>query len=132
MTKQEIFDAFQGEISKTAIIQKDGAWRIVGKWCEIERVGNLWDIFICNPGDMTKGLGQRKVNNIIDRLKIPPTNGTFRILNGEAYTQVQDINLILQNLSLLGIRRKRRLSEKTRQALRKQLNCYRKSGSDAR
>ena len=129
MNKKDIFDAFNGEISKKAIIQKDGAWRIVGKWCEIERVGDLWDIFICNPDNMTDGLGQRKVHNIIDRLKIPPINGTFRILNGEAYTQVSDINLILSNLSLLGIRRKRRLSEKTRHEHAERLKKFHKRAS---
>lgn len=122
MTKQQLFHAFRGDISKSAIIEKDHVWCIVGKFCEIERVGDLWDLYICNPKNMTKGLSQRKVSIIVSELQNHPTKATFTVLNGEAYCQIESVDLILKNLDLLGIRKKKKLTSEQRQALRCRLN----------
>ena len=68
MNKSELFAAFERQIAQRAIQLIDGEWEIVGKWCRIQRMGEKWDLFICNPSDMYNGLGQRKVNNIIRAL----------------------------------------------------------------
>ena len=110
MTKSEIYEAFDQKISKVAIVERDGNYVIQVKWSIIERVDDLLDVFICNPNDMTKGLSQRKVNSMISHLKTPPP-APFKVLTGEAWTQVASKDFILQNLDLLGIRKKRQYSD---------------------
>ncbi len=112
ISKSQIFHAFGERISITAIQNIAGEWMIKGKWCFIapdDGKGEVWDIWICNSDNLCKGLGQRKVKNILHTL-----NGTvktpFRELTGEAWGKVRDKGLILQNLHLLGIRKKRQVS----------------------
>jgi len=108
MNKSELYDYFDQIISKTAIKQRDdGEWQVVGKWCAVsfDDDGSI-DLFICNPKDMVNGLGQRKLNNTISGLKSKPTT-KFTELDGEAWAKVADKAVILDNLRLLGIRRKK-------------------------
>ncbi len=114
MNQTEIYDAFDGRISKTAIQLVDDEWRIVGNWCYVIYDGNnMWDVWICNPPCLRDGLGQRKVKNIICSFK-GVVKTPFRELTGEAYTKVQGTDAILNNLGLLGIRKKRQISEAQR------------------
>lgn len=110
MTKQEIFDAFNDLISKKSIVQRDDEWVIQGKWCIIANEGDLWDIWLCNPKDMVNGLGARKLTNLVSHLN-SLVEWPFRELNGEAYTKVAGTALISASLRLLGIKKKRNLSQ---------------------
>ncbi len=114
MTKKDLYEGFGGEISKLAIVRKNSEWVIQGKNCVIAFIGdNTYDLWICDPDDPQKGLGHTKVRNIV-RILLKSAVGTkFRELNGEADTKVQGTDLILQNLNLLGIRKKRYVSDKT-------------------
>jgi len=82
------------------------------------------DIWICNPFDMVNCLGQRKVNNMLEALEGRYKLG-FHRLNGEAWGKTPSKLVVLENLSLLGIRRKRVISEMQRQANAERLNRYR-------
>ena len=110
MTKQEIFDAFSGAISKTAIVDLDGEYVIRGRWCIIANEGDLWDIWLCNPKDIVNGLGARKLTNLVGHLN-SLVEWPFRELNGEAYTKVAGTALISASLRLLGIKKKRHMSQ---------------------
>ena len=112
MTKSEIYEAFDQKISKIAIVERDGNYVIQGKWSIVEPIGRAFDVWICNPTDMTKGLGTRKVNNMLEAFQ-SHTRTPFHRLNGEAYTRVAGKEIILQNLDLLGIRKKRQYSDET-------------------
>ena len=61
ITKQQVFDAFEGFFSKTGIKQIDGEWRLAGKYCYVCPVDNnkpdgLWDLWIVNTGDLSKSV----------------------------------------------------------------------------
>ena len=110
MTKQELFDYFEGKISKTAIYPDNGPhYQVRGKYCVLYPYDNVIDVWIVNTKDMRSGLGTRKVKNIIsavqDRAGTP-----FRELNGEAFGKIGDKSVILDLLRVLGIRRKKIVS----------------------
>ncbi|MDF1690056.1 MAG: hypothetical protein P1U35_10640 [Cycloclasticus sp.] len=109
MTKSELYNFFNQKISKTAIANEGDEFQLIGKFCKVSVDGGVIDLWLCNPRDLTKGLGSRRLNSIVAAL-----NGTverpFTILNGEAYTKIRDKDLILKNARLLGLRLKRQLS----------------------
>ena len=124
MNQSEIFSAFGGRISLSAIRLLDDGWEVVGKRCRILPIGETWDVFVCNPDDMYSGLSQRRVKAIISgtekRLSDvgkPHKNGVWRVLDGEAYTQALDADQIVETLDLLGIRKAKRLPDQQRRAL---------------
>lgn len=110
MTKKQLFNYFNGQISMKAICKIDGEWQIIGKWCRVSIDDDgLIDLFICNSADMYAGLGARKLKNIVSSLK-SRVGTTFTEGNGEAWGKVRDKEVILQNITLLGIRRKRQVN----------------------
>ena len=114
MNKQELYDYFDGQISKTCIhIADDGEAVVRGKYATIavEEDGNI-DVWICNNKDLPKGLGQKAVNN---RVQAIPECRKWRILDVEAWGKVTDKGVIQRNLKLLGIRKKMVVSESHRQ-----------------
>jgi len=108
MNKTEIFNAFNGQISRTAIREAGGEYWVVGKYCYVAPQDGGWDVWICNTRDLTAGLGQRKVHNlcqaIFGRIKSGPQH---KIVDGEAWGLVKTETVLL-NAKILGIRRKRR------------------------
>ena len=118
MTKDKIYRAFDGKLSRKAIIERDGEWVIQGKWCiAAPEADGIWDLWLCHPQDMAAGLGQRKVRNTLKTLQksilaLKTSTGTaFRELTGEAWGKVAGTTLILANTAVLGIRRKRKVSQ---------------------
>ena len=121
MNKRQIFDAFDGKISRTAIRQFDGKWRIMGKGVEIEYLGGgIWDVFCC---DRENSLGTARVNNVLAKFSsvgIPVVK-----LNGEGYTQgsIEQIKpVVLSCLRFFGIRKKRELSPEQLENMRLNLS----------
>jgi hypothetical protein len=118
MTLREIFG---NDISSTAFKLIDGESTIVGKWCRLTLDDDgVFDVWICNPDDLYSGLGVRKVRNIISRLN-SPAGSPFHELTGEAWGKVRDKEIILQSLHLLGIRKRRRVSDERRKSMALQL-----------
>lgn len=141
MTKTELYLAFQEQISPTAITAKwppnepevlPLEFAVVGKFCRVVDLnyGSL-DVWLCNPRDQAKGLGTGKLRNIIrgieqrcfgeeaifdDSAPYAAINGRWQVLDGEAFCQHLSTEQILQSLDLLGIRRKRKVSEAQKQA----------------
>ena len=104
---------FESEVSSSAFQVVDGETRLVGKFAQISLMENgLFDIWLVGPG--LQPLSTRKLNSI---LKMFPQEAKFTVLTGEAYTQVQDKDVVLKSLSLLGIRKKRKLSPEAREKL---------------
>ena len=119
MNKKQIIECFDNKIALRCI-QYDGCeWGITGKYCRITPLdGERWDLWLCNPKNIAAGLGARRLNRIIRILsgKMPAT-GLFTELTGEAYTQHATTELILNNLALLGIFRKKQISAAQRELL---------------
>jgi hypothetical protein len=84
------------------------------------------DVWLCNPADMYAGLGQKAVNN---RLKVFERYDTDVMvpLDGEAWVKTRDKRLVLDNLKLLGIRKRAERSAKTRQAMMENLKAGRET-----
>ena len=118
MNKKQLFDYFDQKISMTAIQNVHGDWLVTGKFCRIgiDEDGqiNLW---ICNHKDIAKGLGTKKLRNILSTLK-SLTTAVVHELTGEAWVKLQDKGVILASLSLLGIRKKKVMSQEHLNRLR--------------
>ena len=75
MKKIEMFEALGGNVAKSTISvgnEYDGEYtRSIGKYCVIGAPiedTNDFDFFICNNKNMHDGIGQRKVNNILEMI----------------------------------------------------------------
>jgi hypothetical protein len=123
MNKQQIFDAFDGKLSKTCIKQVDGQWRIIGRDVEIEYMGDdCWDFYVRNIENIAAGIGTGRVNNVL--AKFSSVGTPVAKLNGEGYTQgsLQQIkSVVLANRAFFGIPKKRELSEEQLENMRKNL-----------
>jgi hypothetical protein len=123
MNKKELFNAFEQKISLKSIVKRNDEYVIVGKFCVIAPLGeNRFDVWVCNPNDLYNGLGQRKVSNIAAKLFKSPCIGEFTELTGEGWGVVAGTEIILQNLKLLGIKKKRVDSPETVEKMIKRLN----------
>ena len=130
-TKQAIFEACGGQVSMTCIEKRHGEWVIKGKYCILAPLDDgTWDLWICNPDDMSAGLHQRSVNHRVKKLEKIPQNRTFTMLTGEAHTTLPNLENLVSNselLRLLGVRRKKQLSAVQKQALIERLAGRRKA-----
>lgn len=112
---------FGNDVSSSAFQMIDTELNIVGKWCRITQDSeSVFDVWICNHADLYSGLGVRKVRNIISRLN-SPAGSPFHELTGEAWGKVRDKEIILQNLPVLGVKKKRRVSDERRKSMALQL-----------
>ncbi len=126
MTKNDLLKTFP-TISPSAIKVIDDEYEIVGKFCRIIMFDNgQIDLWLCDPSCMAEGLSKRKLNSLVSALEVP-VESTFRdkvtkpipfnVLEGEAWINLDLPDLILNNLKLLGIRKKRELTATQKQSL---------------
>jgi len=126
MTKNDLLQTFP-TVSPSAIKIIDDEYEIVGKFCRIIMFDD-WqiDLWLCNPANMVKGLSKRKLNNLISALEVPVGSTfndqatesiSFNVLDGEAWINLDLPDLILNNMKLLGIRKKRVLTAIQKQSL---------------
>ena len=108
ITKRELRELTNHKISDLAIRCVDDEWQIVGKFCRCSYLGNnTWDVWICNPDNLTAGLSQRKVRSIARNLRL---NAPFRELTGEGVCDSVTTEALLLNRAVLGIRKRRMTS----------------------
>ncbi len=126
MTKNDLLETFP-TVSPSVIKKIDDEYEIVGKFCRIIMFddGRI-DLWLCNPSNMFKGLSKRKLNSLVSALEVPVESTfsdkvtksiSFSVLEGEAWINLDLPDLILNNLKLLGIRKKRELTVIQKQAL---------------
>jgi hypothetical protein len=120
MTKDEIYDACQGKISKTSIKQYSGDWVISGKYGMIENLGNLnsphWVVWITGV-HLDKILPTITINTVLSKIKsmVKSVDTTY---NGEATCVCTDENQLGDLAILLGARRKRQISAEQKEQQR--------------
>jgi len=126
MTKDEVLNMFP-TVSPAAISCDDDGHHIEGKFCDVLIFddGNI-DLFLFNRKNNYEGLSKRKLNRLVTALEMPE-EGTFNdktkksisftVVDGEAWINLDLPDLILNNLKVLGIRKKRELSTKQKQLL---------------
>jgi hypothetical protein len=126
MNKTDLFNFFDRQISEKAIRKVDDEWRIVGKFCYVTVMedGVTIDIWLCTPTDIAKGLSPRTLTHRVNALKVIVGDAVTE-LTGEAYTQTQHKDAVLQNLKLLGIRKARHVTDEQRQVTAERLREYR-------
>ena len=127
-SKTAVHNFFNKKISKTAIKDWDdnGEYCVVGKYCIVSLEFNgVIDVWLCNPADLNSGLGQKAVRNRLSAFKSYVTS-TVSELTGEGWVKTKDKNLVLDNLSLLGIRKQRQYSPETRKAMAERLKMVRR------
>ena len=126
MTKNDLLETFP-TVSPSVIKKIDDEYEIVGKYCRIIMFDD-WqiDLWLCNPANMDKGLSKRKLNSLVSALEVPVESTfsdkvtksiSFSVLEGEAWINLDLPDLILNNLKLLGIRKKRELTSIQKQSL---------------
>ena len=110
MNKKSLYEFFDKQISETAISRRYNEWVIKGKWSIVSAWEDGWiDIWVCDVKNLPRGmLGERKLSNIQRGLSKTSVKLDFHRLTGEGYTQTKDKGVVLQNLKLLGIRKKKR------------------------
>ena len=117
MKSKSLRNIFRNNISSSAFHVIDGETRIMGKFAQIALLDNGgFDIWLVGPE--LEPLSTRKLNAIIKKF---PKEASFTVLTGEAYTQVINKKIVLETLPLLGIKKKRKVSAKTRERLIAQL-----------
>jgi len=141
MTKNDLLETFP-TVSPSVIKKIDDEYEIVGKYCRIIMFDD-WqiDLWLCNPTNMVKGLSKRKLNNLVSALEVPVESTfsdkvtksiSFSVLEGEAWINLDLPDLILNNLKLLGIRKKRELTSIQKQSLVERLQFSSRGVSSSR
>lgn len=126
MNKQDLFNTFHQKISMKAIGKWGEDYCVIGKFCVIAPLSdNKFDLWICNPTDLTTGLGTGKMRNISAVFKKSAVKSTFTELTGESYMTVRGTGLILENLRVLGIRKKREVSAEQAGKMKDQMSAAR-------
>ncbi len=126
MTKDDLLKTFP-TVAPSTIKKIDDEYEIVGKFCKVIMFDDgTIDLWLCNPTDMFNGLSKRKLNSLVYALEVPvgsTFNDTttksisFNVLDGEAWINLDLPDLILENLKLLGVRKKRELTPIQKQSL---------------
>ena len=117
MTKEEIYNAFNGKISRTAIIDRGGEYVVQGKYCiAAPEEDSIWDVWVCNPKNISAGLSQKRVNSTLSALQ-GCDKRPIRVLTGEGWVKVAGTEKIIANLAPLGIPRKRKISPEQPEAI---------------
>ena len=141
MTKNDLLETFP-TVSPSVIKKIDDEYEIVGKYCRIIMFDD-WqiDLWLCNPANMFKGLSKKKLNSLVSALEVP-VESTFSdkvtksrsgsVLEGEAWINLDLPDLILNNLKLLGIRKRRKLTSVQKQSLVERLQGSLRSVSSLR
>jgi len=126
MTKDDLLKIFP-TVAPSAIKKIGDEYEIVGKFCRVIMFDDgTIDLWLCNPTDMFNGLSKRKLNSLVSALEVPVESTfndtttksiSFNVLDGEAWINLDLPDLILENLKLLGIRKKRELTFIQKQSL---------------
>ncbi len=117
LTKSEIIALFPDISPKAVQIGQDGP-EILGKWATVTPMEDYWDIWIHNPKNLSRGLTARKITNMMQTIKTL-VKADFHELTGEVWFRVWDHKEVSLIRSVLGIRKKRRVTESQLEILRK-------------
>ncbi len=107
---------FKNVFSSGAFKLIDGSERIIGKFGEIEKVGDKYDIYI-------HSIGERKLSNILNKM---PKELCFKRVNGEAWCSIGNKQIICDAGLVIGIRKRKVISEEQKKKIVENLNKYRK------
>jgi len=94
--------------------------KVVGKWGEIGRFPDgTWDVWLHTE----EGLGTKKLNNMLAKV---PASIKPVVLTGEAFFQTEDTEAVVAFLPVLGVAKKRHMSEEQKAINAKRLASLRK------
>jgi len=119
---------FKQDFASTAYKTINGERRIVGKFGEVTILDDdTYDIWIIQPS--REPIGTRKLNNLEKAFSALKgwEQARYERLTGEAYIQTTDRSLVREVAFMLGVKRRKRYSEATRQANAARLAKYREN-----
>lgn len=111
MNKKDYHKIFP-KFAKASVKLVDGEINLTGKCALICRIGEIFDVYVCNAkkrleGDFEALLSARKVTNIIDTL---PKSIDIHKLDGEMWFQTPDVDWLnrwlWENRKSLGLRQR--------------------------
>lgn len=131
MTKAELVSLFPNFSPKRALRKLDAGeevpYEVVGKWVRVAKVGDGWDVFLCNMRDMTAGMGARRLNRLV---ALVPAGNHVDAVDGEAWWQTGEVGLcrswLDENRVALGIAKRVETSDAVREARSSALKSVRK------
>ena len=120
-TLKEMSEVTQDKLSKKNFhIDPNGEVELIGKWSiSVQNEDKTWDVWLCNPKDMGKGLTTNRVNAIrgrFDLLKQP--TGPYKELNGEGVYLSMPLDTLLSGARYVGLRVKRVVTPEQREMAR--------------
>ena len=149
-------DTFSDDFSSSAFVRDVGRYpdgrpapghmRIIGKFCEIELLDDsypgyddpdkIYDIWLVSRSSGREAsyepMTTRKLNSLVKGIKQLPsfsrTAPPIAVLDGEAYLQTTDSELVREVAFYAGVKRRKRYSEATKKANRERLANYRRTG----
>lgn len=108
-----IRETFKNDVAKSAFKQVDGTTRIVGKYGEVEEIDGEYDIFFI--GLSRTPLSTKRINSLSEKLS---KKAVLRVFDDWAYCRGGE-ELVRFCLPLLGVRKKRQMSESSLKQLEK-------------
>ena len=111
---------FKNDVSSSAYKKVDGEIKIIGKNGEVTLMDDEFDIFIIRP--KLQPHSERMLSSLIKKL---PSNLRVTRLNGEAYLKCKDVELVREMFPILGIRKRKTLSNDVRERLSKNMKAIR-------
>lgn len=130
MTKTELTLLFP-TVSPTAMYDTGDGYEIIGKFCSVYvfENGNI-DLMLQNNSGTDEGLSKRKLKSLLSALEVPTKCSfndqtkkdiRFTLADGQAWVTLNLPDLVLNNLKVLGIRKKRKVSSSQKQTLVRRL-----------
>lgn len=117
---------FKEDVACSAFRVIDGELRIIGKFGQVSTIDDYFDIWFIKtetkPKLKLKSISPQKMAYI---QKMFPVEGGLQVLTGEACYQTKDAEIVRQHLSLLGIKKKRKLSPETIKKMTERLAKHR-------
>lgn len=110
MNKAELETVTENRFARNSIRLVDDEMTVVGKFSRSVYLGNgLWDVWVCNPGNIATGLTSRKITAIDAAIcALGLSTGVFQRFEGEGAYPKMPTATLLRSASVLGIRKRKR------------------------
>lgn len=122
-------NVFKKDFAGSAFRTIDGTRRVAGKFCEIEELGDGWDVWLVRAD--REPIGARKLNNLCQAIKGMPEyshdrSPLIRKLDGEAYLHTGSVALVREVAFLCSVKRRKRYSEAVREVMKARMAAFNK------
>ena len=114
-------EIFKDDVSSSAFKVIDGETRIVGKHGQLSVIGNYFDVWFV--GKDLEPLSSRRLTNLANN---PIAKEGLVRLDGESFYQTKDESRVRLTLPLLGVKKRRKLSQEQIETLSQRMKDMRR------